>query len=84
MFCKDQCQSLCPGKLRVRCATCSEGYIVLQRVLCTFDIVKKKVAKIFSRKGCKFMLSICLQEKLLFDLFIIGNGNEQDARIKAY
>ncbi|XP_063402975.1 E3 ubiquitin-protein ligase parkin-like isoform X2 [Mytilus trossulus] len=41
VYCKEQCQSLCPGKLRVKCGNCCEGHIVLQREPENFDDVMK-------------------------------------------
>ncbi|CAG2242914.1 PARK2 [Mytilus edulis] len=41
VYCKEQCQSLCPGKLRVKCGNCYEGHIVLQREPENFDDVMK-------------------------------------------
>lgn len=71
VFCKDQCQSLCPGKLRVRCATCSEGYIVLQREPDNFDDVTQS-GKI--QCECK---SDCCQGQLQNAKFYFKCANHQ-------
>ncbi|XP_065446454.1 E3 ubiquitin-protein ligase parkin isoform X1 [Chrysemys picta bellii] len=39
VFCKSFCQTVKPGKLRVRCSTCKEGTLTLTRVRCRFKDV---------------------------------------------
>ncbi|XP_003742477.1 E3 ubiquitin-protein ligase parkin [Galendromus occidentalis] len=42
VFCNDPCKQVCPGKLRVRCATCLQGTLLLQEdPQCWEDVLSK-------------------------------------------
>lgn len=71
VYCKDNCQCLCPGKLRVRCATCSEGYIVLQREPDNFDDVIQS-----GKIKCECKSNSC-QENLQYASFYFKCANHQ-------
>ena len=40
MYCKDPCDAVAPGKLRVRCAQCKDTSFLLSKVLHNYAIVE--------------------------------------------